>query len=128
MSGSEARALEKSSDVVIHAMQMTAWNGALPPPEMAKAYEELCKGTFERLLAQAEKEAEARRTLASRDHEAYNRSVNCGLVFAFCLTLSAFVGAVICACMGAEKAAIALVGVTLVNLASTFIGRKSSGK
>jgi len=60
MSNPENASKEKSSDVVIHAMQMTAWNGALPPPEMAKAYEELNKGTFERLLSQAEKEAEVR--------------------------------------------------------------------
>ena len=33
-------------DVTIHAMQLTAWNGALPPPEMAKAYEEIVATCF----------------------------------------------------------------------------------
>ena len=40
-------------DVTIHAMQLTAWNGALPPPEMAKAYEEICKATLDRIFARS---------------------------------------------------------------------------
>ena len=56
-------------DVTIHAMQLTAWNGALPPPEMAKAYEEICKGAFERILVMAEQEAVARRSMTEADRE-----------------------------------------------------------
>lgn len=76
-------------DVTIHAMQLTAWNGALPPLEMAKAYEEICKRAFERIL------------------------------------VAAFAGAIACAALGCEKAAMVFVGATVVNLAATFIGRKS---
>ena len=112
-------------DVTIHAMQLTAWNGALPPPEMAKAYEEICKGAFERILVMAEQEAVARRRMTEADHEEYNRSVKSGMRLAFVLTLAAFAGAIACAAMGCEKAAMVFVGATVVNLAATFIGRKS---
>ena len=112
-------------DVTIHAMQLTAWNGALPPPEMAKAYEEICKGAFERILVMAEQEAVARRRMTEADHEEYNRSVKRGMRLAFVLTLAAFAGAIACAAMGCEKTAMVFVGATVVNLAATFIGRKS---
>lgn len=37
----ETAPIATGKDVTIHAMQLTAWNGALPPPEMARAYEEI---------------------------------------------------------------------------------------
>ena len=117
---------KESHEVTIHAMQMTAWNGALPPPDMARAYEELHKGALERLLSIAEEEARCRRVLTERDHDAYNRSVNKGMNCAFVLTLCAFIGGVVCACIGQTAAAIAFVGATIVNLATVFIGRKQS--
>ena len=118
--------VQKQGEVTIRAMQMTAWNGALPPPDMAKAYEEIEPGAFKRLLAEAEKEAEVRRSITIKDHEDYNRSVFKGLNYAFVLTMTAFVGAIVCALCGCEKAAIAFVGATVVNLASVFIGRKNA--
>ena len=107
----------RQGEVTIHAMQMTAWNGALPPPEIVKAYEEIEPGTFKRLLSEVEKESEMRRSITVKDHEAYNRSILRGLYFAFILTMTAFVGAIVCAFCGHEKVAIAFVGATVVNLA-----------
>ena len=71
----ETAPIATGKDVTIHAMQLTAWNGALPLPEMARAYEEICKGAFERILTMAEQEAVARRRMTEVDHEEYNRSV-----------------------------------------------------
>lgn len=93
----ETSPIASGKDVTIHAMQLTAWNGALPPPEMAKAYEEICKGAFERILTMAEQEAVARRRMTEVDHEEYNRSVKRGMRLAFVLTLAAFAGAIACA-------------------------------
>lgn len=125
MSETKEKTANPSGEVTIRAMQMTAWNGALPPPDMAKAYEELSPGAFSRLLSMAEEEAKSRRALTEKSQDAYVKSVHRGLSFAFILTMSAFVGAVACAALHCEKAAIAFVGATVVNLAATFIGRKS---
>jgi uncharacterized membrane protein len=76
--------------------QTTHYSGVLPPPEALQKYEHLLKGTAERLLTLAEKEAEHRRELTAQGMKRYYFSYNLGQIFGFTISLSFIVSATIC--------------------------------
>ena len=112
----------------VRSMHVTTWDGPVPPPAAAEAYERIHPGAFDRLLTLAESEAKTRREQEAADHAEYHRSVSRGQAYAFVLTLVAFICGTICAFLGQTTAAVAFVGATVVNLAAVFIGRSSSSK
>lgn len=116
------------SAVSIRSMSVTAWQGPVPPPAAAEAYERIHPGAFDRMLTMAEEESKYRRGRETAELSEHAASVRTGMRFAFVLTLSAFICATVCACVGQTAAAVAFVGATVVNLAAVFIGRSSSQK
>ena len=110
--------------VTVRSMHVTAWQGPIPPADMAEHYEKIHPGAFDRMLKLAEDESAHRRAIESKDHEDYAKSVSRGMNYACFLTFCAFVCGTVCACTGNTTAAVTLFGATLVNLATVFIGRR----
>lgn len=111
------------------------WQGPIPDPESLLALKKLIPDAPERLLAMAEEEARVRRELMQRDHESanlakevdikgYHLGVSRGQWMAFLLLVAIIIASVTCSLHGDTKTAIALASVGIVNIASTFIGRK----
>ena len=112
------------NQVTVRAMHVTAWQGPIPPADMAERYEKIHPGAFRRMLKLAEDESAHRRIVEKTAQGEYHKSVRVGMTCAFVLTIMAFICATVCACLGHTTAAVAFVGATVVNLAATFIGRK----
>lgn len=113
----------------------THWHGPIPDPESLAALKKLIPDAPERLLAMAEDEARVRRELMQRDHESaslakeldvksYHLGVSRGQWMAFLLLVLVITSSVVCSLNGDTKTAIAIASVGIVNIASTFIGRK----
>ena len=109
------------------------WQGPLPPPEVAAAYEKLRPGAFDRILTRMEDELKYRHEIELKDlqnkdrkNDAYHRTVAVGQWLAFFIMLAILASSVVVALKGHDKVACIIAGVGLANIAATFIGRRSS--
>lgn len=131
--------MSKQNSVVKTAGSLvsTHWQGPIPDPASLAALKQLVPDAPERILAMAEDEARARRELTQRDHDSanlakevdvkgYHLGIARGQWMAFLLLSLVVVGSVVCSLHGDTKSAIALASVGIVNIAATFIGRRSS--
>ncbi|HLB58430.1 MAG TPA: DUF2335 domain-containing protein [Gammaproteobacteria bacterium] len=110
--------------------------GPLPPPSVLAQYEEIQPGFAERIIKMAETQGEHRRTIEN-DHlkmaiEHTNRRDNeakRGQIFAFIIVMIVIIATVFVALYGYELASIALCGLGLTGIISTFVyGRKNENK
>ena len=96
----------------------------LPPPDIARAYDELVPGAAARFLAMMEAEAEHRRaaeTEAARQAAAAERR---GQRLAFLAGVALAAAAVACAILHASAVGVALAGATILGVVSSFVGRR----
>lgn len=128
---------EKSPIVHVESHIVTAWQGALPPPDALAKYESIVKGAAERLLTLAETEAKARIDFTARAHaddhaaamkdiENYHKRIATGQYVGAAVALAFLCGAVVCAWLGQTAIGVAIAGATIVGIVNAIAagGRK----
>ena len=86
------------SDAEIHTITASQYySGPLPHPDIMKGYDELVPGAAERILSMTEKEQSHRHELETRMVESEIKDGKRGMVFAFILSFSAIIAAIVIA-------------------------------
>jgi len=123
------RASQKSGAELPSAMttsvQMTSWQGPLPPSAELERYNQIVAGGAERLIAMAEKQAEHRMQLENHVAREQMKQSGRGQIFALVIGLAGILSAAVVGSLGHTAVAIALATGSLGTLAVTFIVGKS---
>ena len=126
----------------MQSITVSTHSGPLPPPESMRGYEEVVKGSAERILVMAEKEQENRFASISKDKELYALSLKLeqdeldqekeiirinarnslvGLIFGFVAVIVLTISTVILILHGHDIAGSIFGGTTVVAIVSTLI-------
>lgn len=111
---------ETTPTIHVESHVVTAWQGALPPPDALAAYEATVKGAAERLLTLAEEESRDRRKALEMTMRAESRRIARGQYVGATVALAFLVGAVFCAWRGQTAIGVALVGATIVGIVNAL--------
>lgn len=99
--------------------------GPVPHPSILQGYEEIVPGAAERIIAMAESDMRHQQELEREALRLAGSQAKRGQIFAFVLSIIAFVACIFALMMGSEKAAIVIAGITIGALVAAFvIGRK----
>lgn len=97
------------------------FSGPLPPPEVLKGYDDACPGAAERILAMAEKQADHRRSMESRNQTQGGRREWLGMVLGFVVAMNAIGGGVYLIRHGSQVEGLTSIIVALGGLVGVFI-------
>lgn len=112
--------MSEQAPVVRVSHIVTAWQGALPPPEALAAYESIVKGAAERLLSLAEEESRDRRKALDKSLDAESRRIARGQYVGAGVALAFLAGAVACAWLGQTAVGVAIAGATIVGIVNAL--------
>ena len=99
---------------------VTAWQGALPPPDALAAYEAIVKGAAERILKMAEDESRDRRKVLDESMRSEGQRIARGQYIGALVALAFLAGAVFCAWKGQTAIGVAIVGATIVGIVNAL--------
>jgi len=109
-----------NSSINKQEINISHWQGPLPPPETLEKYDQIVPGMSERLLDLFEKQAKHRMQLEKDVVHSNIVNTKKGQWFAFILSILIVITAACCAYIGQSNVAIALVGFDVAGLASAF--------
>ena len=114
--------------VRLSVMQAAAFSGPLPPPSMYEQYEEVLKGSAERILSMAEKEQEHRIDWEGKALESASGETKRGQWLGFLVVIICLGSTVYLSAHGHEWVAAVIAGSCAVGLVGRFLqGRSSRG-
>lgn len=116
--------LEEYPKEEINAIIQTYMSGPLPPPQVLKEYKEFCPEAYEWILNTGNKNTEARIQQEGKIVDMEVKKTLRGQNYAFFLSVLAILGTVFCAYIDKSEVALALFGLTLLGLVSSFLGKK----
>lgn len=102
-------------------VQMTSWQGPLPPASELEHYNRVCPGGAERIIAMAERQAEHRMQLENHVAREQMRQSGRGQIFALVIGLTGVLAAAFVGALGHTAVAIAIATGSLGTLAVTFL-------
>jgi uncharacterized membrane protein len=102
-------------------VQMTSWQGPLPPASELEHYNRVCPGGAERILAMAERQAEHRMQLENHVAREQMKQSGRGQIFALVIGLTGVLAAAFVGSLGHTAVAIAIATGALGTLAVTFL-------
>lgn len=97
------------------------FSGPLPPPDVLRGYEDACPGAAERILAMAEKQADHRRAMETRNQTQGGRREWLGMILGFLVAMSAIGGGVYLIRHGSQAEGLTSIIVALGGLVGVFI-------
>lgn len=103
------------------ATATSVYTSPLPPADEMKKYESICKGTTDRILTMAEKQAEHRQNIEAIAVKASSERSILGVKYAYHIALAAFVLSGFCFYFDHVVAGGAIFGSTLVSIVTAFI-------
>jgi hypothetical protein len=103
------------------SVQMTSWQGPLPPAAELERYNHIVPGGAERLFAMVEKQAEHRMQLENHVAREQVKQSGRGQVFALVIGVTGILSAATIGTMGHTAVAIAITTGSLGTLAVTFL-------
>lgn len=112
----------------VSVVSTSVYSGPLPPSVEMEKYEAICPGAADRILRMAEKQSDHRQSIEAATIETMNRRSILGVIFAFIITIAAFILAGVCFYFGHAKAGVGIFGVTLATIVGTFIYGTNSDK
>ncbi len=114
-----------------HTIISAQWSGVLPPPSVLEAYQRHSPKAVDIILTMAQDEQTARHKkenneieLVKAHDESRRAEIRRGQYISFLAILSIVAGAVTCAFLHEPTVGCAIVGIGVVNLVGSFIGRK----
>ena len=117
---------------MVSAERKEYWSAPIPHPESMRGYEEVLPGSVDRIIAMAEREANARHAndasvIANEKLmiEATRDEVKRGQCFALIITLFGIAASLLCAYVGQPWVAGILGGGTLATVVSAMLNAKS---
>jgi len=108
---------------------LTSWSSPYPPPELLRGYEEVVKGSANRIISMAENQQEHRHFLEETTITGANRRAWWGLWLGFVISLVVLGLGTLVILEGHSWAGASLMGVDVVALAGIFVyGRREQRK
>ena len=105
-------------------IQSQAFVGPLPPPVLYRQYEEIQKGSADRILRLTEKEQDGRQKWEMKIVQSYTAEMRRGQILGCFLGALAILGGVYCAQIGQPWVAAILVGTALTGILTAFINNR----
>ena len=103
------------------SLEVTSWQGPIPPPNLLQGYESLLPGAADRIFSMAEKQAAHRMDLEATVIVSDSRRSWVGLVFAFIITLTALAGAIFLIYHDKNVAGLIIAMSALAGLVGAFV-------
>lgn len=97
------------------------FSGPLPHPELLQGYEDTCPGAAERILSMAEKQADHRRAMETRNHTQGANRERLGMVLGFVVAMSAIWGGVYLIRSGFQAEGLTSIILALAGLVGVFV-------
>src|SRR5690606_26344451 len=123
--GPDRRTSPPRVSAMIESME---FQGPIPPPGLLQAYEDVCPGAAERIIALAEKEQSFGHQITGAALDAESKQNRRGQVCAVIVALSAFACAGFLGFVGAHASAAIVGGTTVVSLVTAFVVGRSQHK
>lgn len=105
-------------------VQVSSFNGPIPHPETLKGYEEVLKGSADRIISMAEKEQQHRFDCENKIISEETARVKRGQQFGCFLITLLIVASAVFAYMGYPKITGTIVGITILGIGSIFVLNK----
>lgn len=102
-------------------VQVSSFNGPIPHPETLKGYEEVLKGSADRIISMAEKEQQHRFDCDNKIISEETARAKRGQQFGCFLITLLIIASIIFAYIGYPKIAMTIAGVTILGIGSIFV-------
>lgn len=112
--------VERLQSQIVEIRSQT-FSGPLPPPQALLDYERACPGAAERILAMAEKQAEHRRAMETRNQVQGGRREQLGMALGFVVAMTAILGGIYLIANGAQVEGLTSIVTALAGLVGVFV-------
>ena len=102
------------------------FSGPVPHPEILRGYDQIFPGAAERILTMAELDQKHQIELESSAQHLAAKEIKRGQIFGLVVSISAFITSIASLILSFEKAAMVIVGTTVVGLVTVFLTSRSA--
>lgn len=119
---------EEDRMLVRHSKTVVSFSGPLPPPEVFAKYEQILRGSADRILKMAENQGSHRQILEKKVINGEQLRANFGLFFGFVIGMTVIVGGLVLIYLEKDWQGFIVLSGGVVSLVGTFVYGKKQKK